>query len=169
MAVAPGPFAAHLALQQHHQLGVEAQHAVKALTAIGVGDLIGDLRRLEVRRQEHAHQATPPHPAARRAFLRRIDEMRGLQVDRAVRQMALGKLSDLVQQRLAGERHEPQHDHRRARQLILVAAPEIPVGLEHVQVRIRGDALHSAPGHELTPPIDPLSTNRTKYQSMIAA
>ena len=76
--------------------------------------------------------------------------MRGLQVDRAVGQMALGALADLVQQRLAGERHEPQHDHRRARELVLVAAPEIAVGLEHVQVGVRGDALDSAPVHDPT-------------------
>ncbi len=34
------------------------------------------------------------------------------------------------------KRHEPQHDHRGARELILVAAPELAIGLEHVQVRI---------------------------------
>ncbi len=78
--------------------------------------------------------------------------MGGLQIDRTVRQAALRALADLVQQRLAGERHEPQHDHRGARQLVLVAAAQIPVGLEHVQVGIRRDALHSAAAHHLALP-----------------
>ncbi len=84
-----------------------------------------DLRGLEVGRQEHAHQAPALDLAVGRAFLGGIDEVGGLQVDRAVGQMALRRLADLVQQRLAGEGHEPQHDHRRARELVLVAAPQI--------------------------------------------
>ncbi len=143
MPVALGPAPADLALDQHDQLGIEAQHAIEALSAIRVGDLFVDLLRLEVGRQEDAHQPAALHRlAARGPFLGGIDDMRGLQVDRAVGQLALRALPDLAQQRLARERHEPQHDHRSPRQLVLVAAPEVAIGLEHVQVRVRSDALH---------------------------
>ena len=142
--VAARPAAADLALDQHHQLGIEAQDTVEALPAVGVGDLFLDLRRLEVGGQEDAHQPSALDLAVGRAFLGRVDDVAGLQVDRAVGQLAERALADLAQQRLAGERHQSQHDHRGACQLVLVAASEVAVGLEDVQMWIRGDALHGA-------------------------
>ena len=142
VSVAPRPAAAHLALEHHHQIRVEAQHPVEALGAVDVGDLLGDLERLDVRRQEDAHEPPALHLTAGEVFLGGVDDVCGLHVHDAVGQLALGGLADRLQQRLAGEGNEPQHDHGGARELILVTARELEVGLEHVQVRIQGGALH---------------------------
>jgi hypothetical protein len=140
--VAPRPAAAHLALEHHHQVGIEAQHPVEALSAVGLGYLLGEVERLCVRREEHTHQPSPPHLATRGAFLGRVDDVRRLHVHDAVREAALRGLADRLQKRLARERDEPQHDHRGARQLVLVPARQIAIGLEQVQVGVGGRALH---------------------------
>ncbi len=95
--VAPRPAGAHLALQEHDQLGVEAQHAVEALPAAGVFDLAVALRRFGVGREEHAHQAPALDLSAGGALLGGVDDVRCLHVHRAVGQLALRGLPDRAQ------------------------------------------------------------------------
>ena len=171
MSVALGPFAADLALEQHDQLRVEAQHPVEALAAVGVGH---GPRRSPAARSRASGTRSPAAPAGpcRSTRLPRRDRRDGRPAGRSCSRAdrLCERLADLVQQRLAGEGHEPQHDHRGARELILVATSEIAVGLEHVQVGVRGDApalprpgsrSHSTPGRPQ------LSINHVAYQSMI--
>ena len=107
MTIAPRPAAANLALEHHHKIRVEAKHTVKALIVLGVGDVFGELERLCVRGQEDTHQASPLHRAVRQVFLGGIDQVGGLHVHDAVRQLALRGLADRTQQRLARQRHQP--------------------------------------------------------------
>jgi hypothetical protein len=143
VAVAPRPAGADLALQQHHELGVKAQHTVEALPAARVADLAVGLGRFGVGGQKDRDQPPALDLPAGGALLGGVDDVGRLHVHGAVGQLALRGLADRPQQRLAGERHEPQHDHRGARELILVRAPEVPVGVEDVQVRVGSGAVHS--------------------------
>ncbi len=143
MAVAPRPAGADLALQQHHKLGVEAQHTVKALPAARVAHLPVGLGRFGVGGEEDRDQPPALDLSAGGALLGGVDDVRGLHVHGAVGQFALGGLADRPQQRLARERHEAQDDHRGPCELVLVRAPELPVGVENVQVRVGSGAVHS--------------------------
>ena len=160
VAVAPRPARADLALDEHDELGVEAQDAVEALAAVGVGDLAGRLLGFGVGRQEDADEALAPDLAAGGALLGGVDDVGRLHVDGAVRQFALRALADRAQQRLAGERHEAQDDHRGARELVLVRAPELAVGLEDVQVRVGASRCPSLKPHR-----PPLAVARVTTQS----